>query len=391
MINRKYQLSTQVRSKQFRAGRLLRAAAFFFTPVAGILALLLAGPAVALSGSAAAVYEHSHIIPTNIKGVTGFPDLPAGFDAVNASDEELARYGMPPRPGLNSPDQYAKWKKAMSLIGQAKQFTGPLRDTGLKNLPMKLAGKRAAAVSGQPTQAFSSNWSGVANTIPSVTAWSSTNSFALVVSEFNVPVAQQAFGYCDGGADIQVSWNGIDGFSNGDVLQGGSLSQASCISSVTTPFYCGWVEWFPTTSVICEFGVNPGDDMFVETWDTSPTNGYVLIYDLTQNIYGVENLQATVPPFLVGNSVEFIVERPCCVNGSTLYPLANYVQDYWASSFAFDFSGNVYVPYDQSSNTQIITMLADDNVTAISSVPEIGVYQLQFADENCAYSGGCTP
>jgi len=32
-------------------------------------------------------------------------------------------------------------------------------------------------------------------------------------------------------------------------------------------YYCGWVEWYPSYNILCQFDVNPGDDMFVETWD----------------------------------------------------------------------------------------------------------------------------
>ena len=55
------------------------------------------------------VYEGSHIVPTNIPGITSFQAPPTGFDAINAADQELAFYGIPPRPDPQAqPQAYAK-------------------------------------------------------------------------------------------------------------------------------------------------------------------------------------------------------------------------------------------------------------------------------------------
>jgi hypothetical protein len=277
-------------------------------------------------------------VPTNIPGVTTFAAPPAGFDAVHASDEALAAYGLPPRPdATGAPDAYAKWKRAM--LTPAKRFTGPLRDMKMTSTNAKFgpAPKLSAGTTGSPTSASSYNWSGVVNTVPGLSSWSSKKSFYYVVSEFNVPVGRQSPESCDGGWDYEVSWNGIDGWSNGDVLQGGSLTAAYCSGSTTSTYYCGWVEWYPSYDILCEFGVNPGDDMYVETYDTSATNGYVFIEDETLGVYGTYNLQPTETPYLVGNSAEYIVERPCCDNGY-YDTLADYVMDFWADDYAYTFS-----------------------------------------------------
>ena len=370
----------------------------FAVPIVGIAMMPLAGAAVAqsptvasvgISPAAAAVYNSSHTIKTNVPGVTGFPDLPAGFDAVNASAEQRAAYGLPPAPPATDPDSYKKWKNAMSHIGHAKHYTGPLTVTKLKSMPMKAAGKPTASADG--TTSFSSyNWSGVASTT-TATTWNTSNSFYYVASEFNVPAAQEAFGYCDGTYDLEVSWNGIDGYSNGDVLQGGSLSQAFCSGGVTSTVYYAWIEWYPSYDILPAYYVNPGDDMYVVTYATGPMQGYVYVYDLTLEIYGAYSLVPTKPPYLVGNSAEYIVERPCC-NGPNFYPLANYISDFWASNYAYTNAGTLRTPGQTNSKTSLITMVADDGVTAISYTPEIGPpYQIWFSDANCAYTGGCTP
>jgi hypothetical protein len=340
-------------------------------------------------------YEASHVIPTNIPGITTFQAPPAGFDAINASDQELTVYGMPPRPDSRAaPDAYAKWAAAMSR--PTTRVTGRLTDMHVASTNGVRAGAAAAPTSEEGGSSVSYyNWSGVANTVPGLTSWNAKNSFYYVVSEFNVPVAEQAFngkgGYvCDGGWDIEVSWNGIDGFNNGDVLQGGSYSAASCKGGSKSTYYCGWVEWYPSYNILCQFGVNPGDDMFVETWDTSSTNGYVYIQDNTLGISSVVHLQPKEPPYLVGNSAEYIVERPCCNNGHD-YPLANYVQDFWADSYAYTFAYTLEYPGLATSSTYLITMLNDQGTQAISTAYTAGNNGVVFQDENCARNGGCTP
>ncbi len=366
-------------------------------PIVGVAMMALAGATMAQSPTAApmspavaAIYNSSHTIKTNVPGVTGFPDLPPGFDAVNASPEQRAAYGLPPAPPATDPDSYKIWKKAMSHIGHARHYTGPLTVTKQWSLPMKAAGKPTTSPADGTTSAISLNWSGVASTTKA-TAWNTNNSFYLVLSEFNVPAAQEAFGFCDGAYDLEVSWNGIDGYSNGDVLQGGSYSQAFCSGGVTTTYYCAWVEWAPSYPILCQFVVNPGDDLIVETYATGPMQGYVTVYDLTLDIYADVSLVPTKPPYLVGNSAEYIVERPCCV-GSNFYPLANYISDFWAGNTAYTNAGVLRTPGQTGPNTSLITMFADDGVTAISHPEQIGPpYQIWFSDEHCAYSGGCTP
>src|SRR5579863_5217560 len=50
----------------------------------------------------------------NLPGATTIAAPPAGFDPTNASDEELAYHGFPPRPNQTTEaKQYASWVRAM--------------------------------------------------------------------------------------------------------------------------------------------------------------------------------------------------------------------------------------------------------------------------------------
>ncbi len=361
--------------------------------------------AAAQDSAARAVYDASAFVPTNLQGVRTFSAPPAGFNPLAATDEEIATYGFPPRPPQNDADHYAQWARAMAAA--KNRWSGELKVTDISHGPMRPAAAPAeASALGEtvPTTGYSSNWSAFVNT-STLTKWNKTSSFYQVVSEFNVPVAQQAFkssasesgNVCDGGWDMESSWNGIDGF--GDqyaLLQGGTLSASYCSGGTTQTMYWAWIEWWPNSS-IGEFSVNPGDDFYVATWDTSATQGYVYLEDLTTQTWSTYGLQPpSGKPGLIGNSAEYVVERPCC-RGSNLYPLANYVQDYWANSWAVTFNESqkdlaiYYYPGSIATSNYLVNMLDDAGNQTISVPAAQGKYGILFQNENCAYLGGCTP
>jgi hypothetical protein len=357
-----------------------------------------------------AMYTASATIPTNIKGVHTFPAAPAGFDPLQAADMDLARYGYPPRPPQQSnPEDYARWSKAVKAMKHAPD-PNKLVEMPFSSRPMLpgSASKETAGILGAPSTKTSGNWSGFANTNKN-TKWNKSTSFYEVVSEFNTPVAQQPFGACDGTTDVEVSWNGIDGFNNGDVVQGGSLSQAKCVSNVTTTSYCDWIEWFPSYGILCVITPSgPGDDVYVATLDTggggtTGTSQTVCLTDETLNMGSCYLLDWLSGPGLVGDSAEYIVERPgytCGVN-ICLVPLANYVADFWAYSEAWTFTEyDAYVskgtktpnyPGSTATTTYLINMMNDQFTEIISSATAEGDYGIAFFDENCANTGGCTP
>ena len=380
-----------------------------------VLVVSLSTFAAAQSDAARAIYDQSASIKTNIEGIRTFPEPAAGFNPIKASDEELAAYGIPPRPSQASdPAAYAKWARVMTA--GAKRWHGELKTGWFHGTPMKSApAPHNVSISNTATSAGSYNWSGVVNT-NTLTKYNAKSSYYYIFSEFNVPTAQQAFAssggdglgtggnICDGGWDVVSQWNGIDGFKADDtaLLQGGTASAFYCSTSGTATEYWAWIEWYPHASVF-EYDVNPGDDMYVETWNTSSTQGYVALYDLTLGIYSSYGLTAPSGSALIGNSAEFITERPCC-RGDYLYPLANYVADFWDYSGDYTFNGHFNDPGATTSSTYQVFMVDDADDQVISVPDEVvnhginqslsnsglyGKYSIFFQDENCSYVGGC--
>jgi len=378
--------------------------------------------AAAQSSAAKAIYDASAVVPTNLKGIRTFNPPPAGFNPLTATEEENATYGFPPRPPQEDTEHYAMWAKAMHAAktrwaGQLKAMPYSSRPARLAKLPEgEPEGEDAIRATGPTTQHYY-NWSGFINTQPTLKKYinnstTSVNSFYYIVSDFNVPVAEEAFNsgapgtICDGLVDLVSIWNGIDGDLDGNaLLQGGTSSGVSCFENYTgfpiiSTQYFAWLEWYPAYAEIATFTVNPGDDFYVETWDTTATQGYVFLDDETLGIAATFGITSNGGPGLIGNSAEYVVERPCCIDigGTTyFYPLANYVQNFWANSAAYTFYeyykglATPWYPGSTLTTNDLAIMVDDSGVDNISVPAAQGKYGIFFQAESCALFGGCTP
>jgi Peptidase A4 family len=383
--------------------------------------------AVSFTTSAMAQREDAHAIlaaapkmETSVKGVHAFPDTPKGFNPLTATNRELLTYGLPQAPDKTvDAKAYEHWQLGMAALqacNQSSQKPGPSTSVSTRvchatdvtaqpysSRPMAPAKTATPNVDG--TTAYNSfNWSGIVQT-NKLTKWNAKTSFDEVASVWNVPVSNHPFGNipCSDGPWFEVTWNGIDGFDNGDVVQGGSASYwdgGGCKGSVTN---YGWVEWYPSYSILtidCSgvpCAVSPGDDFYVISYGYAGFDEqFVFVEDITQQWSGTFGLTYQSGPGVVGSSAEYIVERPCC-NGDNYYPLGNYVYEFFDYSFAYDGKGTLFFPGNTAAATAIVTMLADDDATEISrpfwygTSGNQGKYSIWMADENCAESGGCTP
>lgn len=377
--------------------------------------------AMAQREDAHAIFAAAPKINTSVEGVHAFPAPPSNFDFLTATNHELLTYGLPQRPDQTADAVgYQHWERAMSALQtcnqNAKQTHGATTSpsakachgTDVKALPyssrsLQRTGTEKANADGTiATDSF--NWSGIAQT-NSLKSWNNKTSFDEVVSIWNVPVANHPFGNipCSEGPWWEVTWNVIDGFTNGDVVQGGSSSYwdgGGCGGDI---LYYGWVEWAPSYPILEIFcgnvpcTVGPGDDFEAITYGAPGTSEqFVFVEDVTQQWSGTFGLTYVSGPGLVGSSAEYIVERPCC-SGSNENPLGNYVWEFFNDSFAFDGAGTQFYPGSTSAKTHIISMLADDDSTVISypvfygTGGNQGKFSFWVSDSNCAYSGGCTP
>ncbi|MGA8647748.1 MAG: G1 family glutamic endopeptidase [Candidatus Sulfotelmatobacter sp.] len=394
---------------------------FSVTLVSAVLSFGLTLTAAAQSDALRSLYQSSATIPTNIEGIFTYPAPPEGFNALAASDEELAAYGIPLRPDkVQDPDGYRQWTRlALLMSNPHNRWYGELKPRKARS-SLATASPAAAGEQGTTfgaTSPTSSNWSGVVNTLSS-TKWSNKESFSWVTGEFNVPVPQQAFAngggnICDDDNDQAAFWVGLGGFplkghgNQNNVAQTGVDISESCDGiGIGGSGENAWVEWFPGPNAQL-FNVNPGDDIYVYVQSNSATSVSYTIVDHTipQVATGTISAPAGVkspsgvdlcpkPCVNVGNEAEYIVERP---EGDTsthngLYPLANYGWSFWAFSRAKGFNGIYYYPGGTSDTTYDLSM-TDDSGKQIISAPYIdkGLQNLVVQALGCAVILGCTP
>ena len=183
---------------------------------------------------------------------------------------------------------------------------------------------------------------------------------------FVVPTPRVPFGTCDQTYYYSSYWPGIDGNGGAgfnDVLQGGLEIAAICINGITSGYTIPWVEWYPAYSVgVSAPAMNPGDLVFVEVWNTSPTQGYVFFYNYSTD--SSAEYSVTAPPGTVayGSSVEWIVERPTV--GNVLANLANYVASPWSERVAWNYANPNPTVYWMGATPEVGTI---ENLTMVDN------------------------
>jgi hypothetical protein len=333
-------------------------------------------------------------VPTNLPNIRTFVQPPPAFNPVVASPEALQQHGFPPKPDQQSaPAAYNAWAKAVSApqtrlqspqLEQVPIFNGPvqLHPTGESKPP-------ASEFNSTPSNAVavnSSNWSGY--TVYDNTTKPFAKSY--IYAYWIVPVAQQAFGNSSGGWDYSSQWVGIDGLGSPDVLQAGTEVDAYASGSTTATFYAAWIEWYPfSESRISNFSVAPGDEMFVEVWNTSATVGNAYLLNVTAQQAVSFTFDAPSGTHLVGNSAEWVMERPGINN--SLATLTNYVAcPFNACHVIGSVNGGkynrAYYPGISLAGTAVYAFSMLDNAGKVISTPGlVGPFDIWFRDTGSAY------
>ena len=326
-------------------------------------------------------------------GFKALPAPPAGFDALHATAEERQKYGVPPAPDpVKAPSAFARWQKAVEipLKQPAPYASAPvLKATQRAHGPAK--GLSSFTSSSNSTNSSSNgiltgtsnNWSG-----PAVYNALAPFKTEAIVGIFVVPTAHQALGTCTGGWTYSSQWPGIDGFNSNDVLQAGIEVDAYCAGGTTSSFYAAWIEWYPYNEVrVSAPVIKPGDMVLIEVWNVSPTSGYAYFYNYSTGNAASYALTAPSGTTLVGNSTEWVVERPG-VNGS-LATLTNYVDVAMSIGYAWNYtsaSPTYYWPgwNPPAGNLYLLSML--DNSKGVISTPTIETFDfIWFQNSGSSY------
>ncbi len=319
--------------------------------------------------------------PAGVRFVT---PPPPGFDALTASPSIKHIYSVAPEPPASAPARLrSHWRQAVSAAAASPSSSIPvLTQTTITHRPAQKIGP-LAPVQGTSNSVAAQSWNWSGNSIVDP-----TNPFQgeVVVGEFVVPTARQAFGTCIGGWAYSSLWPGIDGNGSNDVLQGGVEADAYCNGNTTASYYSAWVEWYPYAETrVSAPAMHPGDLVYVEVWSSSPTFGYVMFFNVSTQQSVTYGLTAPSGTSLVGNSVEWVVERPG-VNGG-LATLTNYIDASWPAGVAWNMSTGTTVVAGQdppSGTLETLTML-DNAGNAISSAAIESINFLYFTNSGSAF------
>lgn len=248
---------------------------------------------------------------------------PEGFNPLKASNDDLIKHGLPPRPVTDeSPDEFVWWEKICSSAGS---FVMP----AFEPLPARKVDKETG-------DHISHNWSGA------VISASKNHHFTSVWASWTVsrphPDNWAWRGrYWESGRFAAGTWVGIDGHKeNGkgssDVLQAG-IGHRCIVSTHQDTEYSihPWWEWFPGHPwTITGFQVATGDLVSVTVSAKSPTSASILFNNFSAGTYTSFNVTAPQNVQLKGSCAEWIVEahRPSAAGKPTM--------SYLGATFFFD-------------------------------------------------------
>jgi hypothetical protein len=317
--------------------------------------------------SASAQVRSSSTIDTPVSGVSAFVSPPSSFDPLTATDAELDQHGFPPRPSAelgaavmtNWQRRATRQTRLVPQLQPSNKFHGPAQII-----------KPIKTTSGV-IEANSANWSGYVITDASNPF---VRSRSQVEARFIVPKAAPG---CASKSDTynSANWVGIDGAFSNDVFQAGTETDLNCDSG---PTYYAWIEWFPNSEIrVTNLEIAPGDAMSISAFIGVDNRKHLTIDNLTTR--KSVSLAMTPPPGtnLVGNSIEWIVERPT-INNVALSKLTNYVINPWTDISGVSFEHlpgppTIYLPNAAPASATIYRLWMNEGTEQISGVELFGI------------------
>lgn len=250
--------------------------------------------------------------------VSTFEPPPPGFEPLKADDAELTRHGFPRRP-VESLEAMQRYEAVLRRLQGKFHYIVPVfrRREDIRHRPLEQAAG---------TETFS-NWSGAVQHAPK------GQSFRWVQGDWTIP---NVYAPTDG-AFYCSNWIGIDGDGSGDVCQAGVECEVFQTALFTVRNIYAWWEWFPENEVaIPNFPVGAGDEItcLICTTGAGATTAAVFIANQSSGAATSFTIHAPKGTQLVGNSAEWVVERPE-VNG-VLSSLADYGSVFFFNADAYD-------------------------------------------------------
>jgi hypothetical protein len=278
--------------------------------------------------------------------VRTFPPPPRHFDPITAGPAELLKHGFPARP--HRPQHLERYQRMFGQMKDRFQYIEP----SFRVNPHRRHGTAAARHAGG-TVAVAPPMVGTGNEISSI--WSGAlvfpapgQSFRWIVGEWTVPNVSAP---ADGQTYYCATWIGIDGdasVASQDLCQAGINLDVTHSGSNITRNCTAWCEWFPGPELeIPNFPVTFGDTVAITvcTAGAGATEATIFYANLTSGlgtsfILDAGQFSDGTQISLVGDSAQWIVERPAVGEDLTTALLANYTEVFFSGCQAVSFSAD---------------------------------------------------
>ena len=280
--------------------------------------------------------------------VSVFPDPPPRFDARPPRAEEIAAYGLPPRPGPGAPPAVVRlWDR---LLAPPYERVAPLFDVDPTTVHAG-PGRHPASNSGALGTVGASRWGSSRNWAGAVIRTRGTERFASVAARWRIPVPAlpkdaKASAPPPQGSWRASVWTGLDGDRRSSL----SMPQLGTTSVMgpTGPRAYLWAQWWVRDRpygecVLTSLPVQPGDEVVCWLTVADPEDVWFHVRTFGANLFTTFRWKAgevaaqdpgskqvldrrTAP--VEGLAAEWVVERPMTLptdpDPMTLYPLPRF-------------------------------------------------------------------
>lgn len=258
------------------------------------------------------------------------PSPPSNFDPSQASDGEIAYYGLPRRPQGNA-QELAKW---VDLVRNAKHRSCTFISSHRYSQPL-ISPHRPNTTYYE----YSNNWSGY------FAGNGSGNYFKEVEANWNVPCYYAPRSPTDSRA---ITWVGLGGWYSTYLWQAGTTEDFA------TGYHMWWEAYPLNYEQINSRNLSCGDHIQAEVdWNVNRAGqSYVYIVDKNNGDY-ISGPYAFTPDL---QSADWIDERSGCTLGGTpkYYFLADFQYVQWSNANAkLDNNGADYQPISAFQNSQV--------------------------------------
>lgn len=233
-----------------------------------------------------------------LKHITAYDAPPEGFDPNVAEDRLLRKHGIPRRPdAVQEPKLRAMWDAAFA--SKPKFIKAEIAiDHVLSKRKRPVLDKRIETADFSP-----SGWAGDV-VLVSTKNYNPPEPVNTVYGEWFIPTVTPIPNEPSGGQTVGF-WVGIDGFTNGQVLQAGS---AATVNGNNVDYWV-WTEWYTLPPIrVNNFPIKPGDYLTVLVCAPQPNHGFCSMLNKTTN--QATSIGITPPSNVtsIGASAEWIVE-----------------------------------------------------------------------------------